>query len=133
MKKIITIIALSFMLATTNAYAVRCIDAVGKITTGNPCPFNTTQVTEISDIEEVFTSIVTVSGILLILGFFVMMIMGGMKFLLSGGDPKAIQAAKGTITWAIAGLAFFALSFTILLLIEAFTGVQVRVFKLTGF
>lgn len=35
---------------------------------------------------------------------FIYLIWGGYRYLISGGDPKAINAAKGHLTWAIAGL-----------------------------
>jgi hypothetical protein len=87
----------------------------------------------IGDLEKVFASVVSALGILIGFAFFVMMIMGGIRYLLSGGDPKAVAAAKGTITWAILGLAVFALSYTILLVIRAFTGIDVTIFRIIGF
>lgn len=87
-------------------------------------------VAKISDLETIFSNVIQIVGGLFGFGFFVMLVMGGVKFLLSGGDPKAVQAAKGTITWAIIGLAILALSYTILLLIQAFTGVDVTKFKI---
>lgn len=90
-------------------------------------------VAKISNFENIFANIVNVAGILLGIVFFLMMVMGGIRYLMSGGDPKALAAAKGTITWAIIGLAIFTLSFTILLLIKAFTGVDVTRFKLSNF
>ncbi len=111
----------------------RCIDpAAPAAAPGNGKP-DFTGVAQIGDLEKVFASVVTVFGTLIGFGFFTMMIVGGVKYLLSAGDPKALAAAKGTITWAILGLAFFAISYTILLLIKAFTGVDVTNFKITGY
>jgi hypothetical protein len=135
MKIVTTLLIAVFMFVfPMQAEAVRCIAKDGvTITEADVCPANQAQVAEFSDLEELFGSIIMVAGLLLTFGFFVMMIIGGLRYLLSGGDPKALQAAKGTITWAIIGLAFFALSFTILLILEAFTGVDLGVFKLSGF
>lgn len=88
-------------------------------------------VAKISDFETLFSNIISIAGLLAGFGFFLMMVMGGIRLLMSAGDPKAVAAAKGTITWAIIGLAIFALSFTILLLIEAFTGIPLTIFKIT--
>lgn len=111
----------------------RCKDpAAPDATPGNGKP-DFTGVAQIGDLEKVFASVVTVFGTLIGFGFFTMMIIGGVRYLLSAGDPKALAAAKGTITWAILGLAFFAISYTILLLIKAFTGVDVTNFKITGY
>ncbi|MDQ3098332.1 MAG: hypothetical protein M3Q44_01145 [bacterium] len=81
-------------------------------------------------LETLFSNVVMIVGTLFGFGFFAMMIYGGIRYLLSGGDPKALQGAKGTITWAIIGLALLALSYTILLIIKAFTGVDVTRFKI---
>lgn len=87
-------------------------------------------VATVCSLQTVFANVVSVAGILVGFGFFVMVIIAGIRYLMSGGDPKALQAAKGTLTWAIIGLALFALSYTILLLVRAFTGVDVTVFKI---
>lgn len=58
----------------------------------------------------------------------IMLIVAGIKFLTSGGEQKAIEGAKSTITWAILGIVFMAIAWIILLLVEAFTGVKVTQF-----
>jgi hypothetical protein len=81
-------------------------------------------------LEGIFESIVTV-----VLGFggvvlFIMLIMGGFRFITAGGDPKAIEGAKKTLTYAIGGIVLIALSFLILRFISTFTGVDVTQFKI---
>lgn len=61
---------------------------------------------------------------------FVMLITGSFKYMASGGDPKAVEAAKKTFTYAIAGLVVLILAFLFLQLIYAVTGVDVRVFRI---
>ena len=46
----------------------------------------------------------------------------GIRFITSRGDPKAVEGAKQTLTWAIIGLIVIILSFTIINLIADFTG-----------
>lgn len=58
------------------------------------------------------------------------LIYGGFKYLTSGGDQKALPAAKQTITYGIIGIVLMALAWIILLLIEAFTGIEVTKFNL---
>lgn len=53
---------------------------------------------------------------------FVMMIIGSFKYLLSGGNSKGIEEARGTITFAIVGLVVALSAFIILNILEAFTG-----------
>ena len=67
--------------------------------------------------EDIFTNLISV---LLALGGFALLIMifiGGFKLLLSGGDPKAAETGKKTITYAIGGIVLLAGSFLILKLI----------------
>ncbi len=96
-------------------------------------PLPSDDVAQIGSLEVIFAQIISISGILLGFGFFVVLVRGGIKYLLSGGDPKAVQEARGAITWAIAGLAILVLSYTILLIIKAFTGVDVTRLKITGY
>ena len=69
-----------------------------------------------------------------ILGFvaivlLVMLITGGFKIMTAGGDPKAMESAKKTITMAVAGLLVILFGFIILALVSEFTGVDVTIFR----
>lgn len=67
------------------------------------------------------------------LGFvasFVMLVWAGIKYLMSGGEPKNIQAAHQTVTWALLGIVFMAFAWLILQLIQVATGAQVTVFNI---
>lgn len=137
MKKIISISSITSFLLLAYAkvsYAAVCVNNLTKQTVPAPasgtCPADSTFVTTFEDFERIFATLVSGAGLLLGFTFFLMLIVGGMRYLLSGGDPKALQAAKGTITWAVIGLALFSLSFTILIIIQAFTGVQVTIFNI---
>lgn len=50
-------------------------------------------------------------------------VFGGFKLLTSGGDPKNVEGARKTITWAIIGLVVVLLSFGIVSFIGETTGV----------
>lgn len=63
----------------------------------------------------------------------IMLIIGGIRYLVSGGDSKAIQQATQTMTWALLGILFLALAWVVLLIIKAFTGVDVTTFNLLMF
>lgn len=58
----------------------------------------------------------------------IMLVVSGIKFLTSAGEPKAINSANQTLTWALLGVLFLALAWLGLRLIEAFTGVRVTDF-----
>jgi hypothetical protein len=61
---------------------------------------------------------------------FILLLVGGFKFITSGGDPKAVEGAKKTITSAIAGLAVILVSYLIIVLISNITGVDLTNFNL---
>ncbi len=55
----------------------------------------------------------------------VYLIWGGIKYITSGGDPKKLGQAHQTMTWALLGILFLAIIWTVLILIENFTGVKI--------
>jgi hypothetical protein len=84
---------------------------------------------KISDLQGVFERIVGAAlgfaGIVL----FLLLILGGFKYITSGGDPKAVDSAKKTLTYAIGGLIVILLSYLVLVLISKVTGVDVTKFN----
>ena len=74
----------------------------------------------------VIGAILGLAGIVL----FIMLVVGGFQYMTAGGDPKAVEQAKNTLTYAIGGIILMALSFLILVLIKTFTGVDVTQFKI---
>ncbi len=77
---------------------------------------------KLQDLEIIFSNVLTFAISLLAIVLFVMLIIGGFKFITSGGDPQKTASARGTITWAIAGLVLATLAFLIISLIAAITG-----------
>ena len=86
---------------------------------------------QLSQLEDVFGSLVTsllaLGGIVL----FLMLLSGGFKYLTSGGDPKATEGAQKTLTYAIGGMVLLAGSYMILRIISDFTGADVTNFVIT--
>lgn len=58
------------------------------------------------------------------------LILGGIKFITSGGDPKSAEGAKKTMTYALAGLAVIFLVWFIFWVIKQMTGVDLRQFDI---
>lgn len=87
-------------------------------------------VAKISDLQIVFKNVVASAIAFAGIVLFIMLVMGGLKYITSGGDPKATDAAQKTITYAIGGLVLVLVSYLILLLIQTITGVQVTQFKI---
>lgn len=84
----------------------------------------------LDQIEAIFSNVVSV---VVYLGFIVMLVLivtAGFKYLTSGGEPKAIQSAHSTMTWALLGIVFFAIAWIILQLVQAFTGLPVTFFNI---
>jgi len=81
-------------------------------------------------LEVIFANILTIFVSLAVLALFAMLIMGGFRFLTSGGDPKAAGAARQTMTYAIAGIILMAVAYLVFTLIEAFTGVKITLFEI---
>jgi len=79
--------------------------------------------------ENVITSVLALGGIVL----FIMLLSGGFKYLTSGGDPKAVEGAQKTLTYAIGGLVMLAGSFLILKIIGTFTGTETIITNFTIF
>ncbi len=86
------------------------------------CVQGSNQVATLACIPIVFKNIVfwlfALAGIAAV--FFVMF--AGIKFLTSGGDPKQVEGARKTMTYAIIGLVIIILSFAIINLIGVITG-----------
>lgn len=86
----------------------------------------------LKDLERVFSKIVRavlpLSGIVL----FLVLIIGGFKFITASGDPKQAEAAKKTLTFAILGFLLVASAYLILVLIAKITGVkEITIFQIT--
>lgn len=56
--------------------------------------------------------------------FFFILVMGGLKWVMSGGDEKSVGAAKNQITNALIGLAIVFATFAIMKLIETIFGIS---------
>lgn len=87
------------------------------------------KVATIADLGTVFGNVVKsllgFAGIVL----FILLLAGGFKYITSGGDPKAVESARNTLTYAIIGLIVILLSYLILVLIYKITGVDVTTFN----
>jgi uncharacterized membrane protein YuzA (DUF378 family) len=87
-------------------------------------------VATIQGFECVFANILQVIVGLAGLAFFIMFIVGGFKYLTSGGDSKKVAGASATLTMAVIGVAGVIVSWLILSFIQNFTGINVTQFKI---
>jgi hypothetical protein len=83
-----------------------------------------TDVATISSLQGLFSNVLSVALSLLGIVMFVMILVGGFKYLTAGDDPKATEAAQKTITSGIVGVVAAIAAFFILLAIQGFTGIE---------
>ncbi len=55
----------------------------------------------------------------------VVLVVAGIRFITSGGEPKSLGQASQAMTWALLGILFLALAWLAIKLVEAFTGVSI--------
>lgn len=84
----------------------------------------------LNEIEQVFKNVISVIVGIGFIAMLVTLIWAGIKYLTSGGEPKAVQSAHQTVTWALLGIIFMAIAWLILQLIHAFTGIDVTAFDI---
>jgi len=95
-------------------------------------PAGEVKVATFKALETIFSNILNIALTLGGIVVFVMLIIGGLNFLLSGGDPEKVKKSGQTLTWAIAGLFILVGIWFIFQLIEQFTGVTVTEFEVPG-
>jgi hypothetical protein len=88
-----------------------------------------TDVATIPSLQGLFSNVLSVALSLIGIVMFIMILVGGFKFITAGDDPKAAEAAKGTITSGITGVVVAIAAFFILLAIRGFTGVNLMNFS----
>lgn len=119
-----------FPIPTPNPCSLDISDPANKITQDEyikqygPCPAG------LNEFEGIVANIISVIVGLGFIAMLVMMLMAGIKYLTSGGEPKAIQSAHHTLAWALLGLVFMAIAWVALQLIAAFTGLPLTVFNI---
>lgn len=125
------IVSLVLFSAPGRALAQRPFDPRKTEVAGSPNPqTGQVDVATIKGLEAVFENVITVALAFAGIVLFVMFLTGGFRYLTAGGDAKATEAARGTLTHAVAGLVVLVLAYIIIQFISVFTGVNVSVFKI---
>lgn len=84
----------------------------------------------LDQIEQIFSRIISVAVGFGFVALLVLLISAGFKYLMSAGEPKAVQSAHQTVTWALLGVVFMAVAWIILQLIKVLTGIDVTIFNI---
>ena len=79
-------------------------------------------VVSLAFVENIFSSLLSMTIRVIGIGVFVMLIVGALKYLFSGGDKEAVSHAKDTMTKAVMGLFLVFGAWFILLFISKITG-----------
>ena len=84
--------------------------------------------TGITQLNQLVLRIINLSVEAAFIVLLIMLVIAGVKYLISAGEPKAIQSANSAVTWALLGIVFLVVAWLVLRLVEAFTGVPVTKF-----
>lgn len=76
-----------------------------------------------TDLGVLLSKILTLIFIVAALIFFFMLVVGGIQWMVSGGDKAATESARGRITAALIGLIIVFAAWAIMKLIETFLGI----------
>lgn len=109
---ILVILILVFIINPTSIYAQTCSNA-----------------TDFKCLENIFARILNIGLSAGAIATFIMILIGGFSWLSSGGDPKAMEKARDSLTYGIVGLFLMIAVWFILKFIKDFTGVNVTEFK----
>jgi uncharacterized membrane protein len=55
----------------------------------------------------------------------IFLLIGGVKYVISGGDKQALESAKGTITYALVGVALASATFAIAATLQTVLGINI--------
>lgn len=81
--------------------------------------------------EVVFSNVIFMSSSLIILVLFIMLFIGGFKYLTSLGNPEQVKSAQNTMKYAIIGVVLFMSAFLILKAVDyLFLGNCGKIFQL---
>lgn len=90
----------------------------------------TDDVATLQGFECIFANILLIIIPFAVLAAFIVLIVGGLQYLTSAGDPKQVQKATGTITAAIIGIAVTLGIWIIFNLLNTITGLNLLQFEI---
>ncbi|HSX58448.1 MAG TPA: hypothetical protein VLE47_04235 [Candidatus Saccharimonadales bacterium] len=78
---------------------------------------------QLSDLVVVFANLTSIIATFAGFAILIMLIRGGIAYITAQGDPKALTAARASLTWAIVGLILILAAYLIISLIVGFVQV----------
>lgn len=79
----------------------------------------------ILQLQDLIQRIINLSVGFAFIALTVVLVVAGIRFITSGGEPKSLGQASQAMTWALLGILFLAIIWLILQLIKAFSGIDV--------
>lgn len=83
------------------------------------------QIKPINDILPVIQAIIRFILIVAFIIAFIMLLVGGIRWIIASGDEKAVAGARNTITAALIGLVIVLVAYAIIRLVETFFSVNI--------
>ena len=83
----------------------------------------------LTNIAQLLSILVNLAYFVAGLAFFINLIIGGIQWISSGGDPKSLQSARGRITSAFIGLIIVVAAYAITLIAGQVFGIDIFNFK----
>jgi hypothetical protein len=99
--------------------------AVAAAQTTNPDSLVPPALAKNPDIIPIIRAIIQFILVVAFIIAFIMLLIGGIRWILAGGDEKAVAGARNTITAALIGLVIVLVAFAIIKLVETFFGVTI--------
>jgi hypothetical protein len=84
-------------------------------------------------VSGIVSGLITLVFVIVTLVFFFILILGGLKWITSGGDEKAVASARGQITNALIGLAIVFATWAIIRLVGMLFGIDIFSFTIPNF
>lgn len=109
MKAYLLLLAIFLIFGPTPAFALECGEDGAPVCIGGIVPL----------LKNLISLLAPAAAI----AFLIMLIIGSYQFITSGGDPKAVGAARSTLTYAIIGVILVVVVWLILVLIAGITGI----------
>ena len=119
MKKVIKKI---IKLIGPSAVAAAALTAPGLVLAVEVVPSN---IAGISNILDIVRGVIRFILVLAFIVAFVMLLVGGVRWIIAGGDEKAVSGARNTITAALIGLVIILVAYAIIRLVEVFFNVSI--------
>ena len=109
---------ISPLIASVLTYAVPAAALAGENVIPN-------SINPINNVPAIIRGIIQFILIVAFVGAFIFLLIGGVRWIIAGGDEKAVASARGTITAALIVLVIVLVAYAIIRLIEVFFKVNI--------